>query len=259
MFQGFRKRWLYPVTGVAASVGLHFLAAAAVMGTIVWGLMAEINVGEPTTDLVVAAVTEQPAINASVAIDQHSEPGPILPNGTEVLASISDPRWQELVEPVPEERTAMAKVFVNTELMRIARDAEQRSADENLEKLAALGGTLENVSTEKGVDDINSQLNRVLGTEKRAERPAEEPVRGEFDFATAQLHDVLRGKDERGNFAFTAILVDSAGRKFETPMNASEGETAYRTMQLIKSNPLLERVYRGVVMSMLDQVLKGSQ
>jgi hypothetical protein len=30
-------------------------------------------------------------------------------------------------------------------------------------------------------------------------------------------------------------------------------------MQLIKSNPLLERVYRGVVMSMLDSVLKGAQ
>jgi hypothetical protein len=238
---------------------LHLCAAAALVGAILWGLMADVQIHQPATDLVIAAVSEQPPGVASITIDQQPETGPILPNGQEVLAAISDPRWQELVEPVPEERLATSMVFVNTELMRIAREAEQRSAQENLEKLAALGGTLETVSTEKGVDDINSQLNRVLGTEKRADRPADAPVAGEFDFTTAQLHDVLRVKDDSGSFLFTAILVDSAGRKFETPMSASEGETAYRTMQLIKSNPLLERVYRGVVMSMLDSVLKGAQ
>jgi hypothetical protein len=42
----------------------------------------------------------------------------------------------------------------------------------------------------------------------------------------------------------------------ESEMTAAEGESAYKTFELIKSNPLLERVYRGVVMSLLDKVLK---
>jgi hypothetical protein len=61
---------------------------------------------------------------------------------------------------------------------------------------------------------------------------------------------------EDGKFKYTAVLIDSAGRTQETEMNAAEGESAFKTFELIKQNPLLERVYRGVVMSLLDKMLK---
>ena len=68
-----------------------------------------------------------------------------------------------------------------------------------------------------------------------------------------------REQNDAGEFVYKAILVDSAGRQFASPMSAGDGEQAYRTMQLVKSNPLLEKVYRGVVMSLMDKVLKGAK
>ena len=63
---------------------------------------------------------------------------------------------------------------------------------------------------------------------------------------------------ENGSFKYIAIMIDSDGRTLETEMTAAEGESAYKTFELIKQNPLLERVYRGVVMSLLDKLMRGS-
>ncbi|HTN74441.1 MAG TPA: hypothetical protein VL096_04310 [Pirellulaceae bacterium] len=178
----------------------------------------------------------------------------------ELLAGVVDERWWGLVEPIDEtsDRDATDD-FVHRELMRIAAAAEQRSTDENIEQLSDLSERLTTISSDKNVGDINQQLQKVLGADARATKPAAEQVAGEFDFGSAQLHDVKRVKDEAGKWVYTAVLLDAAGRTFESPMPVSEGESAYRTMQLIKSNPLLERVYRGVVMSVMDKVLKASQ
>ena len=37
-------------------------------------------------------------------------------------------------------------------------------------------------------------------------------------------------------------------------LGIEEGEQLYRTFQLIKKNPLLEKVYRQVVMGLLDKL-----
>jgi hypothetical protein len=81
-------------------------------------------------------------------------------------------------------------------------------------------------------------------------------VAGDFDFDSAQLHDMRREMREDGTFKYTAILLDAEGRTQETEMTATEGESAYKTFELMKQNPLLERLYRGVVMSLLDKVLR---
>ena len=198
---------------------------------------------------------------------------PLLPDATMVTAptvalveaadlqdAITDPRWQELVDPAEQLPDPEASaLFVQRELMRIVADAERRSAEENLEKLDKLTERLTSISNDKNVGNISNQLNKLLGNQQRAERPADEQVAGEFEFNTAQMHDVKREKDANGKWVYTAVLLDAAGRTFEAPMSAEEGEAMHRTMQLIKSNPLLERVYRSVVMSVMDKVLKGAQ
>jgi hypothetical protein len=95
-----------------------------------------------------------------------------------------------------------------------------------------------------------------LGTGKRAEQPSDKPVEGEFDFGTAQLHDVRREQTPEAGYAYFAILVDAAGRRYESSMDPLEGESTYKTMQLVKANPLLEKVYRGIVMGVLDDLIK---
>jgi hypothetical protein len=259
-------RWLSrPRSAWQWSFALH----AALVG---WGVQEWLSGAQPTPGefgasgrqvLLVAAPLHEPSV-AEVVLQRWPETkvtsDETLPavDAEEVLARMVDPRWQTLVEPASESAGERGEgTFVTAELMRIARAAEQRSTDENLEKLEELSQRLATVSSAGAVEDINSQLRRVLRAGERADRPAEEPVAGDFDFATAQLHDVLREANEAGQWQFTAILVDSAGRKFESPLDPTAGESAYRTMRLIKSNPLLEKVYRGVVMSMLDQVLQG--
>lgn len=264
MLPALLRRWFRPARcGLLCSATLH--VSLLVLGVAQWlGLLLSIDspVAPSSRQVtIIAAPMVQPTVAEvvlkQVALSRDTQADPQAIDSDAVLAGMVDPRWQELVEATPDETHAGS--FVSVELMQIMADAERRSPDDNLERLAELSNRLNSVSSEQGVSDINSQLRRVLGAEARAERPAEEVIEGPFDFATAQLHDVLRMDNGQGGFVYTAILVDSAGRKFESPMVASEGETAYRTMQLVKSNPLLEKVYRGVVMSMLDKVLNAAK
>jgi hypothetical protein len=41
----------------------------------------------------------------------------------------------------------------------------------------------------------------------------------------------------------------------ETELTAAEGESLHNTFQLIKKSPMLEKIYRSVVMGTLDRLL----
>lgn len=175
-------------------------------------------------------------------------------------AAQADPRWTMLTEPNLDERAAevqeAASSFLDAQVARAIRDAEHKSDEDNLERLRNLSGQIDKVATEESVAQVTTQISKLLGVGERATAPAKEPVAGEFDLDSAQLHDVRREMLEDGTFKYVAVLVDSAGRMQDTEMNAAEGESAFKTFELIKQNPLLERVYRGVVMSLLDKMLK---
>jgi hypothetical protein len=177
-------------------------------------------------------------------------------------AANADPRWELLTDNNLDQRPAAeqqeASSFLSRQVMRSIAESEAKSDEDNLERLRSLAAQQNDISTQQSVAEINAQLSKFLGTGPRASEPAKEPVAGDFDFDTGQLHDMKREMLEDGKFKYTAILVDSAGRKMETEMNAADGGSAYKTFELIKQNPLLERVYRGVVMSLLDKIIKPS-
>ena len=133
-------------------------------------------------------------------------------------------------------------------------DASQLSPDQQRDRLRQLAGQLNDVATDKSVEQLTGTLQQALGVAPRAVRPAEKPVDGEFDFKTAQLHDVRREPLEGGGFRYVTVLLDAAGRTNETELTAAEGEQLYKTWELIKANPLLEKVYRGIVMQLLDKL-----
>lgn len=178
----------------------------------------------------------------------------------QVEQALSDPRWSELVQGELEQKSleerAAAGGFLTDRVMRSISRAEQHNSGENLERLENLTEQLNQISTKESVAEMTAQVSKFLGTGPRATAPAKEPVAGEFDFDTGQLHDVRREELPGGGFKYTAVLIDSAGRTFDTDLDAEVGESAYKTFELIKQNPLLERVYRGVVMSLLDNVIK---
>lgn len=181
---------------------------------------------------------------------------------THLEAAQADPRWELLTEFNPAEMPAAehqeASSFLSRQVLRSIQESEAKSDEDNLDRLRGLAAQQNDISTQQSVEAINAQLTKFLGTGPRASEPAKEPVAGDFDFDTGQLHDMRREQLEDGTFKYTAVLVDSAGRKMETAMTAAEGESAYKTFELIKQNPLLERVYRGVVMSLLDKIIKPS-
>lgn len=149
-----------------------------------------------------------------------------------------------------------ADSFLSRAVMRSIEKSDEVSDQDNLDRLKQLAAQQNTISTQQSIGEINSLVSKVLSVGERASAPAKEPVPGDFDHDTGQLHDMRREMQADGTFKYIAVLLDSAGRTMEAELTAAEGESAYKTFELIKQNPLLERVYRGVVMSLLDKVMK---
>lgn len=166
-----------------------------------------------------------------------------------------DPRWAPIIEEqqIPPRETA-AGDFVSAQLLREIARAEARSDEENLAQLRQLTGRLNETSSAESVDQLATGLKSLFGGSERATQPTTEPAPGEFEIDSAQLHDVRREKLPNGMFRYVAVLIDAKGRLSETDLPEADGKSAFETFELMKSNPLLERVYRGVVMSLLDNL-----
>jgi hypothetical protein len=156
----------------------------------------------------------------------------------------------------PLDASAAASEWVLAQMRDEIARAERLSQGEQLARLQSLTGQLNRIASEDSVDAVTGRLAGLLGTEDRAQQPAAQPVAGEFDFGTAQVHDVKRSEPQPGQFEYVAILLDAQGRTMETPLSPAEGEQLYQVMELVKANPLLGRIYRGLVMSLLDKVMK---
>jgi len=130
----------------------------------------------------------------------------------------------------------------------------ERKAD-----LKASGETLAAISSEESIDEIADKFQQLNATPDRATEPAQKPVAGAFDFGTAQIHDVTRTGSKATGYQYQATLLDAAGRTHQTPMPAADGATMYDTMQMVKQNPLMEKVYRQIMMPMLDQMIQEKQ
>jgi hypothetical protein len=159
--------------------------------------------------------------------------------------------------PLPEESIAAKWVDQATDQSRA------RSSDQNLDQLEELAGRLTTVSSEEAVGDIGGVLSRAMKLDERATVPAAEPTARKFETSSAQLHDVRLETDEAsGSERYVATLVDRHGTSIEQEMDAESGKAAYDVMQTIKKYPLLESVYRAVVMKILDRLIEpagGSQ
>jgi hypothetical protein len=224
-----RKLLVYRFHGLAASMLVHLAAASVLLAASVRPWYFD----------------EWAAREARVLYVTTAEAVPEEPTEIEV-ATISDP--SEVTESMVAEK-----------IDQLAEDASRRSDQENLERLDQLSERLSEVTSEPSIDRMAGAFQAILGTKARADRPAEQPVSGDFDFDTAQFHDIRRDATDDGTLRYLAILVDAAGRALEVEMNADDGERAYQTMQRIKQNPLLEHVYRKIAMPLFDQMLAAAR
>lgn len=200
----------------------------------------------------------------AVSRDDLSTAGSIQ---TYVAESTFDSHWTlrpdvslEELDQVAEERpaaspevpgnTAILPDFVRKQLRKEMQSAEDQSPEDLRARLEKLGGQLQSESSEKSVKAIAN----LIGTNR--ELPAAgASVTGEFDHATAQIDRVDKSVADDGQLTYVATLVDSQGREQQVEMSPEDGAQLYETFELMKRFPLLESIYRQVVMGMLDKML----
>lgn len=155
----------------------------------------------------------------------------------------------------------------NESLQQLARkrlEMESKRADsldpeQQFQKLQAASKRLSQLSSDKSVGEMSDQLRKVLDLSERATQPVADAAETDgFDAESAQLHDVLKEVSDDGKDRYVAVLLDAQGRTSKFPLSEDEGKKLHRLMKLIKSNPLLERVYRELAMPLLDQLLEKS-
>ena len=141
--------------------------------------------------------------------------------------------------------------------IRSAIDNAVPASDERkLSELERNVQRLEQVASEKSIAEVGQSIRSATGLQERASVPAAQVIGGEFDFDSAQFHDVSRQTDSDGKWVYRSILVDSKGRTVEVDLSESEGKTAYETMQMVKASPFAETIYRSMVMPMLDKLIQ---
>jgi hypothetical protein len=210
-------------------------------------------------------VADDPLLDYAIELERKRDraaPKPLVPaESAERPQAPPKARERQAQEPPgntnkPDDALFAADAIVRRRVDRAIEEAGEVDTEENLKRLDRLSGQLEKVATDASVAELNDKLKRWLGTKPRATEPAKEPISGPFEIATAQVHDVRREGDDTASYRYIAVLLDAAGRQMDQELGAEDGEKLYRTFQLIKKNPLLEKVYRQVVMGLLDKLTR---
>lgn len=199
-----------------------------------------------------ALLTPPTALHADSA-SAHARDASLLPDA-------SDPKWSRAVregQPTSApDRTASAGSFVEQQIERSIDSSRQRSDVENLDRLARLSRELRSTTRRESVDEMSNFLGGLI--QPRAEQPVADTASRPFDVDTAQLHDVKRETVDSGGKRYIAVMIDAEGVTKEVELDVENGEQLYRTMKLIRSNPLMEHIYRKIVMGILDNMLRDA-
>jgi hypothetical protein len=168
------------------------------------------------------------------------------------LESQAEPEVRIIGDPAD-----VTATMVRDRLEQVVTEAEAMPETDKLAKLDILSERLTHVADEQSLRALSGTMQAFLGTKPRAAQPPQERPGGDFDFDTAQFHDIRRDPKEPAGFRYLAVLLDAEGRTMEVEVGEQEGQPIYETMQRIKANPLLEQVYRHIVLPLLDQMMAG--
>ncbi|TWU06253.1 hypothetical protein [Stieleria varia] len=160
-----------------------------------------------------------------------------------------------VLEPSPVEQPidpTQIQDSLNDKIESVAKLPDERKLsqlDANLKRLEA-------IASDESVSEVTSTIAQSLGLDTQMYVEKEANAGGSFDPETAQLDDVTREKNERGDWMYESVLVDAEGRKMTVPMTASEGQTLYETFETMKRFPMARGIYRSVVMPMIQKMLQ---
>jgi hypothetical protein len=184
------------------------------------------------------------------------------PSGIRVAASF--------VARSPEDRTVSAVrlvrdssevtgPMVSSRLNEMVAEQKKRTSEQQLKQLDQAASRLERFSSRESLDELSEHFQSWLGYAPRAAQPAAALAPGKFDLESAQLHDVRRQAVGPNRWRYVTVLVDAQGRTREVEMPESEGHKVYLLMRRFESSPLLEKLYRQIVMPLLDQLIRAAE
>lgn len=241
------------LVAIVGSSALHSMALVVALLGSVWSVTTLEHSTLATMD---TRVPQWMSKSAESPVTVFAEGDAVRPTPIEDESELSQLPLDDLKGPVANESLQqIARKRLEVETKR----AESLDPEQQFQKLQAASRRLSQLSSDKSVSEMSDQLRKVLDLSERATQPVADTAETDrFDAESAQLHDVLKEVDDDGNDRFVAVLLDAQGRTSKFPLSEDEGKKLHRLMKLIKSNPLLERVYRELAMPLLDQLLKKS-
>lgn len=251
-----RGRWR-TVWAVGTSLALHVGGIGLAIALILW---AALSGADPNT-ADEAEIDSRVVEREDVPVESTTR---VLPDHLGVLLrpSISGPQSpNEARAPMVEPDEAFDwKAFAVTRFRRSFDVASDRTVDEQESKLDRLEWMLGHTSNEERVGEMAASLSDWLGASSRKPPAGDEPAVDladdpEFDPLTAQVHEVLVETAADGSEAYVLVMADAEGRLSRMPTDPENGRQLKRVLDRIQGNPLLETLYRDVVMGLLDRML----
>jgi len=168
------------------------------------------------------------------------------------------------LEVVTYQPSTKKKSSLSAQISEVVARSTRQSTDENLDQLDSMSKQLGSVTSDESVDDLANSIQHWMGLGSRASKPKSNASKSnassdEFDIDSAQLHDVERRGKKPGKVEFQAVLIDARGNTMQIKMTDHEGQETYALMQRIKSNPLLEKIYRQIAMPLLDNLVQSAR
>lgn len=162
---------------------------------------------------------------------------------------------QMLAEPIADVPPEQIEKSLASQIEQVERLTDKRKLSELDKNLSRL----ESVADPLSVQEVTTTIASTMGLDANQYAPKESPASGSFDTDTSQLQEVTRKPDESGGWQYESVLVDAEGRTMRVPMSAAEGETVYNAFESMKQFPMAEGIYRGVVMPLLQQMVKAQE
>lgn len=198
------------------------------------------------------ALPQQPATPRVDTIIKKADEADSLPPST-----LENPDRQREADAAPRPSaldSAGLSDLIRREFQQALEQSQPLDASTRMMRLNELGARLQTLSTEDRVGQIAHRVAGALGIP--SDSPAlNDAASGIFDFNRAQLDNVLKETAEDGRTVYFGVLIDPAGRTLRTELNADEGAELHRLFETIRRFPLLENVYRKLVMSLLQRML----
>lgn len=231
----------------------HNQLAVSAAALVIAGLLVVLSV------LYFRAQKPQPARPDQPVAEQSAKPQKLTKEEREARRLERQLAQQAEVVGVKQEELAEAANEPEKLIDQTMEREEGRTQEEKMSDLIHQRRQLEKMPAEHATKALEKVVDFLEARSDRAKEARREVSPDQFDADSAQIDSCERiAKDEKdgGGWRYVATLVDANGNSMKVELPESEGASTWRTMQMLKENPVMNAIYRNAVMPLLDRKLE---